>query len=69
MSTQMKRLILKLVNMKRIANQIMLAFIVFVLMGMTSIGAMFYQEGQVGGAVLSVVSMLTLFLLIFNVKE
>jgi hypothetical protein len=55
--------------MKKIANQIMLAFIVFVLMGMTSIGAMFYQEGQVGGAVLSVVSMLTLFLLIFNVKE
>lgn len=55
--------------MKQIAKDIMLALLLFITAGTATMGIIHYQEHRDGGLVLSVVSLLLFFLLLFGKNE
>ena len=55
--------------MKQIAKDIMLVLMLFITAGTATMGIIHYQENRDGGLVLSVVSLLLFFLLLFGKNE
>ena len=55
--------------MKKIATDMMLALLLFITAGTATMGIIHYQENRDGGLVLSVVSLLLFFLLLFGKNE
>jgi len=55
--------------MKKIAKDMMLALLLFITAGTATMGIIHYQENRDGGLVLSVVSLLLFFLLLFGKNE
>jgi uncharacterized membrane protein len=55
--------------MKKLANDLMFALLVFMVLGAGVAGILHYQEGTSGGMIVAIVSFIVFYLLIITPKE